>query len=400
MKTLLKLLVVFSSIAVLFIVYLAIPRSYSPDGPRSNEIIQTYSYISNSESFSAVDKNRTMSENRFFGGRDQRELDGRVWYPAIESGEIAEGPFPLIVYSHGFMSMHYEAYYLAEFLAQRGYIVLAVDYPLSNTFAPGGPMAEDVVNQPADVSFLIDTMLQRNADDNDLFSNHIDPNRIAVAGLSLGGMTTTLVAFHPQMRDHRIKAAVSIAGPTIMFEEKFFATSDMPFMYVAGDIDAMVYYDSNALPILKKNPGSILTTIHGASHAGFVSYAENIFRMVDNADSVGCQALVHFIPDIEEGKDLMPGLGGEEQGILISSFDNTQMPCQKMPLPSAMRPGLQQVFTQLAVFAFFESQFSKDIPSRDKLNFYLTDTLAKENSLVTVQVSDQRIGYYDKQLIQ
>ncbi|MBV1880605.1 MAG: hypothetical protein KUG82_03185 [Pseudomonadales bacterium] len=391
MKTLFKILIVFSSVILLFIAYVAIPHTYSPDGALSKEIVKTHSYIADSQSFSAIDNNRPTSINRFYGGSDQRELDGRIWYPTIANGDIAEGAFPLIVYSHGFMSMHIEATYLAEFLAQRGYIVLAVDYPLSNTFAPGGPRAEDVINQPADVSFLIDTMLNRNKDNNDLFSGHIDPDRIAVAGLSLGGMTTALVAFHPQMRDPRIKAAVSIAGPTIMFDETFFATSDMPFMYVAGDIDAMVYYDSNALPILEKNPGSILMTISGASHSGFVTHSENLFRMLDNADSVGCQAIVRFIPEIEDGQEFIPGLGGKEQGILSTSFDKSQMPCQQMPLPSAIRPGLQHVFTQLAVYSFFDSHFSKDDSSRQKSSTYLTQTLAKENSLVNVQVSEKNI---------
>ena len=47
--------------------------------------------------------------------------------------------------------------YLAEQLASLGYVVVAVDYPLTNGLAPGGPDVKDVVNQLADVSFLIDT---------------------------------------------------------------------------------------------------------------------------------------------------------------------------------------------------------------------------------------------------
>lgn len=64
-----------------------------------------------------------------------------------------------------------------RFLASHGYTVVAVDYPLTNFFAPGKPKLSDVVNQPGDVSFLIDTMLKRNADASDVLHNTINPKR-------------------------------------------------------------------------------------------------------------------------------------------------------------------------------------------------------------------------------
>ena len=48
------------------------------------------------------------------------------------------------------------------------------------------------------------------------FAGGIDRDRIGAMGLSLGGLTTTLVAFHPTLGDPRIRAAVSIAGPSAM----------------------------------------------------------------------------------------------------------------------------------------------------------------------------------------
>ena len=42
-------------------------------------------------------------------------------------------------------------------------------------------------------------------------------------GLSLGGLTSTLLGFHPKWRDNRIGAVVSIAGPTAMLGEDFFS---------------------------------------------------------------------------------------------------------------------------------------------------------------------------------
>lgn len=100
--------------------------------------------------------------------------------------------------------------YLAEGLASRGYVVAAPDHPLTRRRAASRRI-EDVVQQPADLRIVIDRLLASRAGERPF--DQIDPQRIGVMGLSLGGMTATLAAFHPRLRDPRIGAAVSIAGP-------------------------------------------------------------------------------------------------------------------------------------------------------------------------------------------
>ena len=53
---------------------------------------------SHEESF--IDTSRPTNPNGDFAGAPQRQLDGIVWHPASKEG----GPFPLVVYSHGFTS--------------------------------------------------------------------------------------------------------------------------------------------------------------------------------------------------------------------------------------------------------------------------------------------------------
>ena len=48
---------------------------------------------------------------------------------------------------------------LAAVWASRGYVVALPLFPLTNSATPGGPIAQDVQNQPADVSFVIDKVL-------------------------------------------------------------------------------------------------------------------------------------------------------------------------------------------------------------------------------------------------
>jgi predicted dienelactone hydrolase len=104
-----------------------------------------------------IDANRPTQVNGDYPGDPVRRMEGTVWHPANN----AHGPYPLIVYSHGFSASTAAGAYLAEHLASFGNVVVAVNYPLTNWNAPGGPNVKDVVNQPADVSFLIDTPMKR-----------------------------------------------------------------------------------------------------------------------------------------------------------------------------------------------------------------------------------------------
>jgi predicted dienelactone hydrolase len=187
-----------------------------------------------------VDTSRATDANGDFPGAPERTLEATLWYP-----EGKPGPHPLVVYSHGFMSSRGENVPLAELMASHGYVVASVDYPLTNGHAPGGPTVDDAVSQPGDVSYVIDTLLGWTEDARP-FEGSIDPRRIGVAGLSLGGLTTTLVTFHPKLRDPRIAAAVSIAGPAAFFSPEFFAQADVPFLMIAGTGDAMVEFGANA----------------------------------------------------------------------------------------------------------------------------------------------------------
>lgn len=316
------------------------------------------------------DSSRPTDANGDYAGAPSRVLAGRVWLPAEEAG----APYPLLAYSHGFSSNHRGGSYLAEHLASLGYVVVAVDFPLTNMYAPGGPQVKDVVNQPADVSFVIDRMLARSASAGDRLSGAVDPQRIGVFGLSLGGMTTQLVAFHPRWRDQRIGAALSIAGPSYLLGPAFFHNApQLPFMMVAGDIDALVPWESNAKPIPGKRPGAELVTVAGASHTGFATPAVYM-RWMSNSDALGCFIVTRNIGDDmdEPWYDL---LGTPEQGIVADAESEL---CAMDPLPAAMNVLRQQMITRVVVSSFFERTFSSSAVEREASASYLEDGLARE----------------------
>ena len=363
-----------------------VPETAVPSGAQSAARLAPGPFAIQDEAFEATDAHRGQQAYHDYAGASARTLAGELWRPA----GLAQ-PGPLVIYSHGFMSFHREGVYLARFLASHGYTVVAVNYPLTNFFAPGKPLVSDVVNQPGDVSFLITTLLQRNADTNDVLHNTIDAKKIAVAGVSLGGMTSTLVTFHRQVRDPRITAAISIAGPANMFTADFFSSTNTPFMMIAGDGDAIIPFDKNAAPIPHKDPGSILVNLKNASHAGFAQPAATFMRFIANPDTLGCKQVMKGLKNKPAGAELefLPGLSAAENGIDLS---DRSLPCQGEIPARTMPAAKQHMYTTLTAYSFLESVFADNASARAAAKHYLLQTLPAENGgdvAVTTELSAQ-----------
>jgi dienelactone hydrolase len=123
------------------------------------------------------------------------------------------GPYPLVVFGHGFATTPAPYRSLLEAWTRAGYVVAAPLFPLENTDAPGGPNERDLINQPADMRFVVSRLLELNTAAGNRLSGRIDPAEIAVAGHSDGGETALAVAFGGRrFRDRRVRAAVILSG--------------------------------------------------------------------------------------------------------------------------------------------------------------------------------------------
>ena len=89
-------------------------------------------------------------------------------------------------------------------------------------------------------------------------------------GYSLGGITTTLATYHPRLRDPRVAAAISIAGPSAGLVSKFYETTDVPFMMIPGTLDALIDFEYNAAVIPKRVQNSVLIGIEGGAHLSLI----------------------------------------------------------------------------------------------------------------------------------
>lgn len=143
------------------------------------------------------------------GKRVPRPVTTYLWYPPSVAGH---GPWPLLVFGHGFATTPFLYRRLLRAWAAAGYLVAAPRFPLGNADAPGGPDENDIVHQPRDISFVISRLLAANASQESPLSGLIDSARIAVAGQSDGAETAFATAFQRPWHDRRVKAAVILSG--------------------------------------------------------------------------------------------------------------------------------------------------------------------------------------------
>lgn len=139
-----------------------------------------------------------------WSGEGPRPLATTIWYPAAQGSAatpwragvfefgltapdapVAEGARrPLVILTHGTGGAAAQLSWLAEALVEAGFIAAAVNHH-GNTAAEEESWPHGFVlpwERARDISALVDQLLV-----DDVFAAHIDPERIGVAGFSLGG---------------------------------------------------------------------------------------------------------------------------------------------------------------------------------------------------------------------
>jgi tetratricopeptide (TPR) repeat protein len=117
---------------------------------------------------------------------------------AVRNAPPAEGTFPVIVYFPDLIDSHADNAILCEFLASHGYVVLSTPALGTSSLTPEQNTA-DLENLIRDKEYALG--LLHGAD-------NIDPNKLAVMGLGVGG----LGALDMQMRNSDVDAVVSLDG--------------------------------------------------------------------------------------------------------------------------------------------------------------------------------------------
>jgi predicted dienelactone hydrolase len=211
--------------------------------------------------------------------RRGRTLTTVIRYPAVGDPSRVDvlsarpartaGPFPLIVFAHGYDITPTPYAPLLRAWVRAGYVVAAPIFPYTNPGAPGGPNESDLVNQPGDMSFVISRMLAGDARRHGILSGLLDRKQIAVTGQSDGGSTALAAAYNLHYADHRIRAAMILSGAFISGVDGYnFPAGSPPLLAAQGTADttndpANTYHFFGAA-----RPPKFLLSLLGAPHLG------------------------------------------------------------------------------------------------------------------------------------
>ena len=239
--------------------------------------------------------------------RGDRRLPIDLWYPAVPdanleftvyplqgdtgiTSEIAyrdakpdpAREWPMLVFSHGFGGINTQSLSLMEYLASRGFVVVAPEHTGntnsdSSSTDPGGDRAPDI-------SAVIDFMHSRCTDTEDAFHNVVNTKQVGVMGHSYGGFTATSVAtgFRDQTPDPRVVAIMPIATANREITDAELSRLDIPALFLCGTLDPLIEQQERTLALASSD---VLfgVSVLGATHTHFA----NICQIGDWLTSIG-----------------------------------------------------------------------------------------------------------------
>jgi predicted dienelactone hydrolase len=100
---------------------------------------------------------------------------------------LADGAFPLVIFSHGYTGSRLLFTYLTENLASKGYVVVSIDHTES-TFKDAAAFTSTLLNRAKDDLFILNKMAEAGKPDSKSFlSALVDADHTALVGYSMGG---------------------------------------------------------------------------------------------------------------------------------------------------------------------------------------------------------------------
>ena len=189
----------------------------------------------------------TFVEPRHIGQADQylgpRMLVTGIWYPLAQrsaGSRAATGAFPLIMFAPGFMQCGVPYSDLLRAWASAGYVVAVVDFPRTDCRVGAAAYEPYLVNQPADMSYVLSRVLALSARPHDVFSGLLNRYEIGAAGQSDGGDTVAALAANSCCTDRRLKGVAVLSGAEWPpMPGQYFPHGAPPMMFVQGTADTI-----------------------------------------------------------------------------------------------------------------------------------------------------------------
>ena len=194
-------------------------------------------------------------------------------YDAGRDADMADGTYPIVLFSHGFTGMRLQSSFLTSHLASWGMIVLSTDHPSRDLInVLGGTATGTRADSVNELLGLIDLIVAEGDTPTSRFAGHVDAEHIAAVGHSAGGGTVLGAADDVRVDGYVSLASGALGGggadpaatttvPTLPAKPSFF---------LAGSVDAVVPAATVTKPSFEAAPApSLLWVIEGVGHNGF-----------------------------------------------------------------------------------------------------------------------------------
>ncbi|MBE2974254.1 alpha/beta hydrolase family protein [Priestia megaterium] len=225
---------------------------------------------------------------------------------AAQNAPLSNGPFPLVIISHGDGSTPLAYRTLAQFLARNGFIVGVLQHPFNNreNNTLSGTI-DNLKNRPTHIRTVIDWFLKEHS-----FSSYIKSNNISLIGHSMGGYTALAVAggvptsFPSESldqkpyclsvdHDKRVQSLILLAPATGWFRERgALEDVNIPILMITGEKD------------------TITPSFHGEFVLNGVSDAEKVQHIV--VENGGHFSFLSPFPDFMKSPTFLPSQDPED----------------------------------------------------------------------------------------
>lgn len=193
-----------------------------------------------------------------------RSLPTTVYYPS-DGG----GPYPLIVFAHGFEIGPGPYSHICQVMAMAGYVVAAPSFPLTDRNAAGGNLDRgDLPNQAGDVGFVITSVSGAGGP----LAGKVDGGKVGVVGHSDGADTALDVGYYPFRTDGRVRGVVAFAPDAMTGPGG--STGTAPLLLEHGDKDSIVPYSNSVTVFGQVKTHRFFLTFNGADHLNVVQGAQ------------------------------------------------------------------------------------------------------------------------------
>lgn len=167
-----------------------------------------------------------------------------AWFDVPAS---VDGPFPLVVLSHGFSMMRFTFVHHAAQLASWGYVVAVPEHPTRDLQAMlGGVDIREWQGEPDTILDTIDLMEAENARPDATLTDRVAMDQVAVEGHSAGGHDAAISAY-----DDRVDTWIGLA-PAVPFPEGETGAVEFEradgFDRAAGEFDLAAHFERTAPP--------------------------------------------------------------------------------------------------------------------------------------------------------